>query len=343
MTLPISLVTAGSPLTRTCPWSYASTQCFRRPSAASSLKWERETETSMRASPAGSFSTFGPGTSMRQIGTSPRARSSSRITSFSCLSAGSSSWRCSTACLMRVLVSPLDTRSSLDFVALQQLLADHHALDLGGALADQEQRGVAVEPLDLVLLGVAVAAMDAERLLHHLLAGLGGEQLRHAGLEVGALPGVLHAGGLQREQPRGLDLRAHVRELELDRLVLCDRLAERLALLRVAQRQLEGALGDADTAGGHVHTDDLERVHHLAEAVTDARLLAAKDPLGRTDVAVVDELGGLDALVAHLLDLGRHAQTGVLVLAGRLLGDEAGHALVGRVGLGVGLHEHEDQ
>src|SRR5215213_11982122 len=211
----------------------------------------------MRASPAGALSIFGPGTSTRQIGTSPWERSSSRITSLSCLRAGTSSWRCSTACLIRVLVSPLDTRVSLDLVALQQLLADHHALDLGCALADEQQRRVAVEPLDLVLLGVAVAAMDAERLLHHLLAGLGGEQLRHAGLEVGALPGVLHAGGLQREQPRGLDLRGHVRELELDRLVLRDRLAERLALLRVAQRQLQGALCDAHTARGDVHAADL--------------------------------------------------------------------------------------
>jgi hypothetical protein len=47
-------------------------------------------------------------------------------------------------------------------VALEQLLADDHALDLGGPLPDQQQRRVAVEPLDLVLLRVAVAAVDAE-------------------------------------------------------------------------------------------------------------------------------------------------------------------------------------
>src|SRR5215210_2960515 len=244
MTLPISFVTAWSPLTRTCPWSYASTQCFSRPSAASSLKCERETETSIRASPAASFSIFGPGSSTRQIGTSPRARSSSLITSLSCRSAGSSSSRCSIACRMRVLVSPLDTRPSLDLVALEQLLADHHALDLGGALADEEQRGVAVEPLDLVFLRVAVAAVDPERLLHDLLAGLGGEQLGHPGLEVGALAGVLQTRRLQRQQAGGLDLGAHVGELELDRLVLGDLAAEGLALLRVAQRELEGALGN---------------------------------------------------------------------------------------------------
>src|SRR5215210_3774141 len=287
----------------------------------------------MRASPAGSLSIFGPGTSTRQIGTSPRARSSSRITSFSCLRAGTSSWRCSTACLISVLVSPLDTRRSLDLVALQELLADHHALDLGGAFADQQQRRVAVEALDLVLLRVAVAAVDSERLLDDLLAGLRREQLGHAGLEVRALAGVLHPGRLQREQARRLDLRRHVGELELDRLVLGDRLAEGLALLRVAQGQLERALGDPDAAGRDVDPAHLERVHHLDEALVEALLLAAEDHVRRALVAVEDELGGLDALVAHLLDLGRDDEAGelagVLRDARLLLAHEAGHALVG--------------
>src|SRR6266850_510624 len=48
-----------------------------------------------------------------------------------------------------------------------------------------------------------------------------------------------------QEQARGVYLRGHVGELELDRLVLGNRLAERLALLGVAQAELERALGDA--------------------------------------------------------------------------------------------------
>ena len=49
------LTTAGSPDTFTCPWRYASAQCFNRPSFASSLKCERATTTSIFASAAGSF------------------------------------------------------------------------------------------------------------------------------------------------------------------------------------------------------------------------------------------------------------------------------------------------
>src|SRR4051794_34112851 len=60
--------------------------------------------------------------------------------------------------------------SGSDPVTLEQLLADDHPLDLRRALADEQQRGVAVQPLDLVLLGVAVAAVDAEGVLDALLA-----------------------------------------------------------------------------------------------------------------------------------------------------------------------------
>ncbi len=63
-----------------------------------------------------------------------------------------------------------------------------------------------------------------------------------------------------------------------------------------------------DAARGDVDAADLERVHHLAEALAQAGVLAAEDHVRRAPVAVEDELGGLDALVAHLLDLGRDVE-----------------------------------
>src|SRR3954471_15300181 len=165
-------------------------------------------------------------------------------TSFSFCRAGTSAWNRSTAVLIRSGVDAMRLAAlHLDLVPLQELLADHHALDLRGALADQQQRRVAVEALDLVLLRVAVAAVDAEALLDALLAGLGGEQLGHPGLEVGALAGVLHPRRFAGDEAGGLDLRRHVGELELDRLVLGDRLAEGFALLAIAERQLQRPLG----------------------------------------------------------------------------------------------------
>jgi hypothetical protein len=62
-------------------------------------------------------------------------------------------------------------------------------------------------------------------------AQFSGEVLRHAGLEVVALPGVLEPGGLDHHLVAGLDLGRHVGQPEEDPLVLGDLLAEGLALL----------------------------------------------------------------------------------------------------------------
>ena len=71
-----------------------------------------------------------------------------------------------------------------DLVLLEQAAADDHLLDLGGALADQQHRHLPVQTLDLVLLGEAVAAVDAEGVLHDLLGVLRRQVLGHAGLQV---------------------------------------------------------------------------------------------------------------------------------------------------------------
>src|SRR5690348_18496188 len=72
----------------------------------------------------------------------------------------------------------------------QQPARDDRLLDLRRPLAYQQERRLAHEPLDLVLLRVAVAAMDAERVLRDLRAVLAGQELRHAGLDVVARAGV---------------------------------------------------------------------------------------------------------------------------------------------------------
>src|SRR5690348_15589272 len=123
-----------------------------------------------------------------------------------------------------------------DPVLLDQLLRDDDALHLVGAFADAQQRRVAVEPLDREFLGVAVAAVDAHRLVRVLERGLAREILGHARLQVAALAPVVDFRGVLDEKPRRLNPGGHLAELELDRLVLADRLAEGVALLRVPDR-----------------------------------------------------------------------------------------------------------
>ena len=93
--------------------------------------------------------------------------------------------------------------------------------------------------------------------------------------------------------------------LNCDRLVLGDRLAEGVPLLRVGDAQLEGAQGDPAAAGGDVDPADLDAVHHLVEALAGA---PAEHPAGRDADVLQDQFGGVDALVAHLLDLAGHGQ-----------------------------------
>ena len=89
-------------------------------------------------------------------------------------------------------------RAGSDRVALEEAAGDHEALDLVGALADDHQRRVAVVALDRELGRVADAAVDAHRLGGDLERGLAREQLRHAGLDVGALARLLQLRGVLR-------------------------------------------------------------------------------------------------------------------------------------------------
>ena len=104
-------------------------------------------------------------------------------------------------------------------VPLEQPPRDDQLLDLVRALADEEQRRVAVVALGPELERVAVAAVDAHAVERVLLRCLGREVLRHPGLEVGALAGALRCAAWSDEQPGGLRARRHLREHQLHGLV----------------------------------------------------------------------------------------------------------------------------
>src|SRR6266581_7749177 len=84
---------------------------------------------------------------------------------------------------------PRSGMQSGDLVALQELAGDHELLDLAGPLADEQERGVAVEPFDRVLGRVAVAAVHAQGVGDDLVAHLGAEVLGHAGLQIASYAG----------------------------------------------------------------------------------------------------------------------------------------------------------
>ena len=101
-----------------------------------------------------------------------------------------------------------------------------------------------------------------------------------------------------------LDLRRHLGQAERHRLMLGDRLAKGGALLRISDGELKSALRHAARARRYVHPADLDTIHHVGEAEAGS---AAEDVVGLRPIAVEDELGGVDALVAHLVDLSGDA------------------------------------
>src|SRR3989442_1342047 len=81
-----------------------------------------------------------------------------------------------------------------------------------------------------------------------------------------ALAAVVDLGCLPDEQPRSLGTRRHLAQLELNRLVLADRLAEGVPLLRIPDRLVERRLGDADPPRRDVDPSELEPADRLLEA-----------------------------------------------------------------------------
>ena len=169
-------------------------------------------------------------------------------------------------------------------VPFDQLPRDDDALHFVGSLANAHQRRVAVQPLDVELLGIAVAAVDAQRLDRVLQRRLRCEELSHAGLHVAALTTIEGLCCIECQQARRPRPRRHIAELQLDRLVFADRLAEGLAHLGVFGRQRERTLGYADAPRGDVDAAEFEAAGRLVEALA----FDAADQVVRRNAVVVE-------------------------------------------------------
>src|SRR5690606_18264078 len=190
--------------------------------------------------------------------------------------------------------------------------ADDEALDLGGALEDGEDLGVAVEALDRVVAGVAGAAEDLDGLFGDPDGGLAGDELAHRALGLAEGPAVAgHPRGPPGEQAGDVDPGGHVGEEERDRLVLADLAAELLALERVVAGVLVGGPGHADRHRGDRGPGGLEGAHRRVVAAALALagpgeplvepFLAAEQALAGDADVVEDDLGGVrgaDAVLA---------------------------------------------
>src|SRR5215475_4778135 len=230
------------------------------------------------------------------------------------------------------------THPQLNRIFSYQAFGDNQPLQFIRSAADYEQRRVAVITLDVQVFGVARAAVNAHRLPGHLLRGLGGEELRHSDLQVAAFSPIFLLGGRICQQPRRFDFYAHLGQHDLDRLVLADRLVERVSLLRVPDRVFEGRARQSDAARRHVDALALQPRHDLFETL----VFTPADQVLRRDVEVVEiEFAGLDAAISELIDVADDFEAAAVVRA--LLDDERGDAFVRRVGFRVSLGRERER
>src|SRR5579875_112506 len=157
-------------------------------------------------------------------------------------------------------------RETLYTSSRDQLRGDHIALYLVGALADDHQRGVAEVAFDVVLGGIAVAAVDSDCIERYLHRHFGGEQLGHPGLHVTAVPAVELFRGIPRELPRSRQLGSHVGQIVADRLMFPDRPPEALPLLGIAEGVLKRGRRDTQCPRRDLNTSGLKTFHHLPKA-----------------------------------------------------------------------------
>src|SRR5262245_14368139 len=127
-----------------------------------------------------------------------------------------------------------------------EMASDDHPLHLIRALADLENLLIAVQAGDGGFLHVPESAVDLQRRVRSPVRELARVELRHRRLACERAPAVLQPGGLVHERAPRLDLGGHVRELEADRLERGDLLSELLALPRVREGEVVGALSEPD-------------------------------------------------------------------------------------------------
>src|SRR5262245_48157962 len=220
-------------------------------------------------------------------------------------------------------------------VLLQHLPRDHEALDLVRALVDLRDLRVAHHPLDGVFLHVAVPAEDLDGVGRDFHRHVRAVELRHRGdLRQLVVRRVLvdHLPDLVEEPASRLALRLHVGEHAGDQLVLGDRLAHRLAALRVLERIVGRALREPEA----LRRDPGPRAVEDPPRDLEALALLAQQVVRRDAHVVEEDLAGRRALDAHLrldapdLEPGRVG-----------FDDEGGDSRV--AGLGIGLREDDVQ
>ncbi len=142
---------------------------------------------------------------------------------------------------------------------------------------------------------------------------------------------LLQPGCAVHEEPRGIDLHRHVRELVLDRLEVGDAMPERAPLGRILARDLVSGLGDPERLRRDADAPAVERSHRHPETT----VLVVKQPVSTDPRALDDDVARHGGVEPELFLVTGHAHV-------FRVEDERAHAA--RPGdLGIGAREQDER
>mmetsp|Transcript_13521 Transcript_13521/g.20427 ORF Transcript_13521/g.20427 Transcript_13521/m.20427 type:complete len:270 (+) Transcript_13521:69-878(+) len=209
---------------------------------------------------------------------------------------------------------------------------DDKFLDLGGALVELKDFGVAHQLLYRVLHVESGAPEDLHRVGADLVAVVAGEYLGHACEHGVGPPAVDLVGALVSQQPRRLDAGRHVRQHKGDHLVVENGRAHGDPLPRVLDGLVHGPPRNTHRPRGHGRPRVVEGPHGNLEA----------RPLGPEHVGrghhhlVEKKWTGIRAALSHVHQLFAHRDAWRVCV-----NNESGHALARAFLLRVGHRQHE--
>src|SRR6266705_4773744 len=143
------------------------------------------------------------------------------------------------------------------------------SLDLRRPFVDLRDPLVSIQLLHHVVFDESVPAVDLNGRVDGSVGRLRREEFRDAGLIRVPLAEILQVRGAIVEQAGGVDLGCHVRELPLNRLEVCNLLAERLSFLRVLRGFLEGPLSNSEGLRRDADPATVESCHRDSEAFVE--------------------------------------------------------------------------
>ena len=184
--------------------------------------------------------------------------------------------------------------------------------------------------------------MDLQGIVRSTPRRARGDQLRHARIDIAALPAILLARGAISEFARHHDLTDHQRQLVRHAGEFQQRLSELAALCGIGQREIEGVPGDADGARRGLDARAFEGLHQLLEALPF--LAAQQSVLRHRETFEAERIFAHPAIAEHLDLLARKTFVGEWIGFGaaRLFGEQHGEAAIaGRVGIGAHQHGHQ--